>query len=53
MVFVLLYIPCVASLGVMKKEVGQWKPVVLYSAYALLTAWICAFMAYRTALVML
>ena len=50
MVFVLLYIPCVAAIGVMKKEVGRWKPVVLYSAYSLSVAWILSFVVYRIAL---
>ncbi len=53
MVFVLLYIPCVAAIGVMKKEVGKWKPVVLYSAYSLSVAWVLSFVVYRLALVML
>ncbi len=53
MVFVLLYIPCVAAIGVMKKEVGKWKPVVLYSAYSLSVAWVLSFVVYRIALVML
>ena len=53
MVFVLLYIPCVAAIGVMKKEVGRWRPVLLYSAYSLLVAWILSFVVYRLALVML
>ncbi|TLU55657.1 MAG: ferrous iron transport protein B [Chlorobium sp.] len=53
MVFVLLYIPCVAAIGVMKKEVGKWRPVLLYSAYSLSVAWILSFVVYRLALVML
>ncbi|MCX6180110.1 MAG: ferrous iron transport protein B, partial [Chlorobiales bacterium] len=40
MVFVLLYIPCVAAIGVMKKEVGRWRPVLLYSVYSLSVAWV-------------
>jgi len=52
MVFVLLYLPCVATLGVMKKEVGRWKPVVLYSAYSLTVAWCLSFVVYRLALFM-
>ncbi|NTV16429.1 MAG: ferrous iron transport protein B [Chlorobiaceae bacterium] len=50
MVFVLLYMPCVAAIGVMKKEVGQWPPVLLYSAYSLCTAWVLSFITYRLAL---
>jgi ferrous iron transport protein B len=53
MVFVLLYIPCVAAIGVMKKEVGRWRPVLLYSAYSLSVAWVLSFVVYRLALVML
>jgi len=52
MVFVLLYIPCVAAIGVMKKEVGRWKPVALYSLYSLSVAWLLAFVVYRMALLM-
>jgi ferrous iron transport protein B len=50
MVFVLLYIPCVAAVGVMKKEVGAWKPVLFYSAYVLAVAWVASFITYRLAL---
>jgi ferrous iron transport protein B len=52
MVFVLLYIPCVASIGVMKKEVGAWKPVLIYTGYVLLVAWTASFLTYRVALFM-
>ena len=50
MVFVLLYIPCVAAIGVMKKEVGRWRPVLLYSGYSLSVAWVLSFAVYRIAL---
>jgi ferrous iron transport protein B len=53
MVFTLLYIPCVASIGVMKKEVGAWKPVLAYTGYVLLVAWVASFLTYRIALLML
>jgi len=53
MVFVLLYIPCVAAVGVMKKEIGQWKPVLLYSVFVLALAWALSFITYRAALLML
>jgi ferrous iron transport protein B len=52
MVFVLLYMPCVAAIGVMKKEVGRWRPVLLYSAYSLTVAWVLSFVVYRLALLM-
>jgi len=53
MVFVLLYIPCVAAIGVMKKEIGQWRPVLLYSVYVLALAWVLSFITYRSALLIL
>jgi ferrous iron transport protein B len=53
MVFVLLYIPCVAAVGVMKKEVGAWKPVLFYSAYVLAVAWIASFITYHLALLLI
>lgn len=49
MVFVLLYIPCVAAVGVMKKEIGEWKAVVIYGVYALAAAWVFSFITYRLA----
>ncbi len=49
MVFVLLYIPCVAAIGVMRKEVGTWQAVALYSGYALTAAWVFSFLTYRLA----
>ncbi len=52
MVFVLLYIPCVAAIGVMKREIGEWRPVVIYALYSLSVAWLLSFAVYRIALFM-
>ncbi|NTU90363.1 MAG: ferrous iron transport protein B, partial [Chlorobiaceae bacterium] len=52
MVFTLLYVPCVASLGIMKKEVGSWKPVIVFTGYVLLIAWVASFVTYHAALFM-
>lgn len=49
MVFVLLYIPCVAAIGVMQKEIGRWKPVLFYSVYAMTVAWVASFITYNAA----
>ncbi|ASQ91449.1 ferrous iron transport protein B [Prosthecochloris sp. GSB1] len=49
MVFVLLYIPCVAAIGVMKKEVGNWQAILFYSVYAMGVAWVFSFLTYRLA----
>lgn len=50
MVFVLLYIPCVAAIAVFRKEAGSWKIVGIYSAYALTVAWVASFVVYRIGL---
>ncbi|MDD4568286.1 MAG: ferrous iron transport protein B, partial [Methanoculleus chikugoensis] len=43
MVFVLLYMPCVAALGVIRKETGSWKWTGFAVAYGLVVAWLLAF----------
>lgn len=43
MVFTLLYLPCVAVIGVMKKEMGSWKWVAFSILYSTIIAWIAAF----------
>jgi len=43
MVFVLLYMPCVAALGVIKKETGSWKWTGFAVAYGIVVAWVLAF----------
>lgn len=43
MVFVLIYTPCLATLGVIKKETGSWKWTGFSVAYGLIAAWILAF----------
>ena len=50
MVFVLLYIPCVAAIAVFRKESGSWKIVGIYAAYALSVAWLASFVTYRISL---
>lgn len=48
--FVLLYTPCVSTVVVMKKETGSWNWTLLSVAYSFVTAWIIAYLVYRTAL---
>jgi len=43
MVFVLLYIPCVATIGVIRQETGSWKWAGFSVAYGFVVAWILAF----------
>ncbi|MFC1771037.1 ferrous iron transport protein B [Candidatus Margulisiibacteriota bacterium] len=51
MVFVLLYIPCIAAIGVFKKETGSWKWIGIYALYSTSVAWVFAFFVYRLALI--
>jgi ferrous iron transport protein B len=49
-VFVLLYVPCLAATAVFHKEAGELKMTLFYIAYAMGTAWVMAFVVYRAAL---
>jgi ferrous iron transport protein B len=50
LVFVLLYVPCIAATVVFHKEAGAWKWTLFYIAYSMVTAWVLAFVVYRAAL---
>ena len=50
MVFVLLYFPCIATFVAIKNETGKWRWAVLVCLYAILVAWMCAFVAFRLGL---
>jgi len=50
MVFVLSYIPCVATVGVILKETGSWRWTGFQVAYGLLVAWVLSFIVYNVAL---
>ncbi len=43
MVFTLLYIPCLATVAVIKKETNSWKWTVFAVGYTLVLAWIVSF----------
>ncbi|SFM60520.1 ferrous iron transport protein B [Methanolobus profundi] len=47
MAFSLLYMPCVATVGVIKKETGSWKWTMFAIIYGVLVAWITAFIIYQ------
>jgi ferrous iron transport protein B len=51
MVFCLLYMPCLATLAVMKRETNSWKWPTLAAGYGVALAWIMAFAVYHIALV--
>lgn len=44
MVFVLLYLPCVAALGVIRQEIGSWKWTGIALGWGLVMAWVVAFL---------
>jgi len=47
MVFTLLYVPCVASIAVIRKETNSWKWPLFAAGYTTALAWIAAFMIYQ------
>ena len=47
MVFTLLYMPCIACVGVIKSETGSWKWALFSVAYGTALAWIAAFLIYN------
>ncbi len=47
MVFVLLYIPCMAVLAVVKRETNSWKWPFIMIGYTTVVAWLFAFIVYQ------
>ena len=47
MAFVLLYMPCVATLAVIKKETGSWKWTAFSVVYGIVVAYLVAFVIVR------
>ncbi len=47
LVFVLLYVPCIAATVVFHREAGSWKWTRLYIFYSISIAWIMAFIVYH------
>jgi ferrous iron transport protein B len=47
MVFVLLYVPCVASIAVIKRETNSWRWPLFTVFYTTAVAWIVAFIVYQ------
>jgi len=43
MLFILIYVPCIAVLGVVKREAGGWKWVALMIVYTTTLAWLISF----------
>jgi ferrous iron transport protein B len=49
MLFILLYVPCVATLGVVRREAGNWKWAALLAIYTTTLAWLVSFAFIRIA----
>ncbi len=47
MAFTLIYIPCLATIGVIKKETGSWGWTLFAVAYGLVLAWVVSFIIYQ------
>jgi ferrous iron transport protein B len=47
MLFTLLYVPCVATLAVIKRETQSWRWTAFAGSYAVVVAWIAATAFYQ------
>jgi ferrous iron transport protein B len=47
MVFTLLYVPCIACIGVIKRETGSWKWTAFQAVYGTGIAWLFAFIIFQ------
>jgi len=47
MVFTLLYLPCIAALATMKREMNSWKWTLITVSYQTSLAWLMAFIIYQ------
>lgn len=47
MAFCLLYTPCIATIGIIKKETNSWKWTFFSFGYQLTVAWIVSFLIYQ------
>ncbi len=47
LVFVALYVPCIASITAVSKETGSWKWGLFSVVYNTLVAWICSFLVFQ------
>lgn len=47
MIFCLLYVPCAASLAVIKSESGSWKYTLFAACFQIAVAWVCSFLVFN------
>lgn len=48
LLFVLIYVPCIAVLAAIRREAGGWKWAALMAAYTTLLAWTVSFLVFQT-----
>jgi ferrous iron transport protein B len=49
MLFILIYVPCIATLSILKREAGSWKWPVFMAFYTTTLAWLISFIFIRGA----
>jgi ferrous iron transport protein B len=47
MAFTLLYVPCIAAVAAIKREMNSWKWTMIAVGYQLIVAWIVSFLIYQ------
>ncbi len=47
MLMILLYVPCIATLSIIKKETGSWKWTIFTAGYTLAIGWLAATLVYQ------
>ena len=52
MTFTLLYVPCIATIGVIKRETNSWKWMWFSIIYQFLVAWVISFIIYSIGLLL-
>lgn len=52
MIFCLLYTPCVAAIGTIKRETGSWRYTLSLALFQIVTAWAAAVIVYQTGILM-
>jgi ferrous iron transport protein B len=52
MVFVLLYIPCLATFTAIRRETNSWKWPLFSAGFSLVIAWVAAFIIYHSGLLL-
>ncbi|NVL89453.1 MAG: ferrous iron transport protein B [Desulfobacterales bacterium] len=52
MAFVLIYVPCLATVGVIRRETNSWKWTLFSITYSTILAWLVAFLIYQGGKVM-